>query len=363
VTAPRRILSRAAALARNRATPFYLFDAPEAARRARAWAALASGPGPLDAFYPYKCNRLARLCEIAAAAGLGAEVTAAADLAAALGRLPGDRIVLQGASPSSESLDRALAAGVLIAVDGPQDAASLLTRARAIRRAPRYLLRLRPSAVSSEQAVFGMSPRELVSLARGLVRGGAPPPDGIAFHLGTRISAASPFLAAVREAAAAAGALRWLGAPVRVLDVGGGFPAGTDALRIAEAVRRDAFRRLPGARLLAEPGRALAADAFHLVARVTGTRGRIVRLDASRMAHAYFVPRNRHEFLPRPLREPSAPPSEIRGPLAVGLDAFTSRARIGRPRPGDLLVIVGVGAYNLIAANEWAGEKPEVVEI
>jgi hypothetical protein len=35
---------------------------------------------------------------------------------------------------------------------------------------------------------------------------------------------------------------------------------------------------------------------------------------------------------------------------------------VGRPRAGDLVVIAGVGAYNLIAANEWAGSLPETVE-
>jgi diaminopimelate decarboxylase len=311
---------------------------------------------------------------IAAEAGLGAEVTAPADLENALATLPGSRVVLQGASPSAAALDRALSAGALVGVDGPDDAARLIDRAKALGAAPRYLLRLRPSSVTAEQASFGMKTRDLVALARRIIRGRGPAPEGIAFHLGTRISSPAPFDAALREAADAAAALRAIGALVRVLDVGGGFPsvlesslrsgvrAGASPLRIADMVRREAARRLPGARLLAEPGRAIAADAFHLVARVVGVRGRSVRLDASRMSHAYFVPRGRHAFLVRPRRDARAPKSEIRGPLAVGLDVFSAGERVGRPRVGDLVVIAGIGAYNLIAANAWAtGSVPEVV--
>jgi hypothetical protein len=47
----------------------------------------------------------------------------------------------------------------------------------------------------------------------------------------------------------------------------------------------------------------------------------------------------------------------------VDLDLLGAGERIGRPREGDLLLIASVGAYNLIAANAWAGPLPEVIEI
>jgi diaminopimelate decarboxylase len=81
------------------------------------------------------------------------------------------------------------------------------------------------------------------------------------------------------------------------------------------------------------------------------------------MSHAFFVPRGRHPFAASPLRGAHAPASEVAGALPVGLDVFSSGERVGRPRPGDVVVIGAVGAYNLIAANEWAGEMPEIVEM
>ena len=124
------------------------------------------------------------------------------------------------------------------------------------------------------------------------------------------------------------------------------------------------MRRAPelrDARLFFEPGRAVAADAFHLVTRVIRvTPGRIY-VDASRMSHAFFVAWGRHAWLPIP-RRPGDGAVEIAGPLPVDIDRL-ARERIGRPREGDLLAIGSVGAYNLIVANAWAGRAPQIVEI
>ena len=84
-------------------------------------------------------------------------------------------------------------------------------------------------------------------------------------------------------------------------------------------------------------------------------------MDASRLAHAYFVPRGRHTFTPVP-RRGAGSRLAVAGPLPVGLDVFSTGEQIGRARAGDLVLIESVGAYNLIAANAWAGPVPVAVE-
>jgi len=373
----RRWLSAAAErAARSHPTPFYLFDAATAVRSLRAWC-VAAGP-KADLFYPWKCNRLPALVTLADREGWGAEVTTADDLAGALAASrEGRRVLLQGPAKERRSIDAALGAGAWLVSDGPEDAAAILGRARALALAPRYLLRFRPSATESSQRKFGMSGEEVVAFVRRVARDRGTLPEGLAFHLGTGLPSLSPFRSAIREAGRLASALSTFGVSLQVLDVGGGFASRGESRRdlrgrdrgpgqaprsIVRELVVAARRAAPGARLFIEPGRAVASDAFHLVARVVGVTARRVYVDASRMSHAFFVPRGRHAFVPLP-RRPGKGLCEVAGPLPVDLDVLSARESIGRPRVGDLLVIGSVGAYNLIAANTWAGPLPDVVEI
>jgi diaminopimelate decarboxylase len=376
----------AARLARNRATPFYLFE-PETAREAlRRWSRAAAAGGGADRaelvelvelFYPWKCNRHEPLLRLAREAGWGAEVTAAGDLAAALRLWSGRRVLFQGPAKPGDALDAALAAGAVCVADSPEDADAILARSSALSVTPRYLLRFRAASAEPSQRGFGLAPRDAAAWGARVARAKQPPPEGLAFHLGTGLASPEPFVAAIREAGRLAEGLSALGVAVRVLDVGGGFPARREARRDARgrvrgrpaapeaflrAIRSEARRRVPGARLFLEPGRAIASDAFHLVTRVVRASDGRVYVDASRMSHAFFVPRGRHAFRAFP-RRPGSGRVEIRGPLPTNLDLFSSGEAVGRPREGDLLVIESVGAYNLIAANAWAGGVPAVVEL
>jgi len=371
----------AARLARGRATPFYLYE-PEIARAAlRRWRRAAGPEGPVDPvdlFYPWKCNRHDPLLRLARAEGWGAEVTARQDLAAALRLWNGPRILFQGPAKPADALEAALAAGSICVADSAEDAEAILARATALRIAPRYLLRFRASSAEPSQRGFGLAAAHVAAWCARAVRAGLPRPEGLAFHLGTGLASPAPFVAAIREAGRLAERLAALGVLVRVLDVGGGFPALREARRDARgrvrgrpaspeaflrAIRSAARRSVPlrGVRLFLEPGRAVASDAFHLVTRVVRTADGRVSVDASRMAHAFFVPRGRHAFVPVPRRRGGGR-VEIRGPLPTNLDLLSGAESIGRPRDGDILVIESVGAYNLIAANAWAGAVPDVVE-
>jgi ornithine decarboxylase len=387
VLRPVNVVRAAARLARERATPFYLFDREAARASLRRWRAAATKDAAaagleVDLFYPWKCNRHPALVALARDEGWGTEVTAPEDLATALSRLGGEsgaRVIFQGPAKPPAALGAALAAGAWLVADSVEDARAIVDRARALGVAPRYLLRFRASSAEPSQRGFGLTSPNLIAFVAWAARARAAVPEGLAFHLGTGLAAPAPFVAAVREAGALARRLAGLGVAVRILDAGGGFPARREARRDARgrvrgraatpeaflrAIRAETRRSLPnltGRRLFLEPGRAVASDAFHLVTRVVRTTERRVYVDASRMAHAFFVPRGRHPFRPIP-RRAGRGPLEVRGPLPSNLDLYSERAAIGRPRAGDLLLIESVGAYNLITANAWSGGVPEVWE-
>jgi diaminopimelate decarboxylase len=348
-------VAAAARAARGRGTPFYLFEPDVALERLRRWRKAAGAD--MDLFYPWKCNRHDALVDLAESEGLGAEATAAEDLDAILGRFAGSWLI----------------------ADSEEDAEAILAVGRSLGIPPRYLLRFRPPGVQTSQHAFGLAPERALEVCARLKRARRPLPAGLSFHLGTGIPSPAPFVEAIREAGGLARSLRSRGIPSSVLNVGGGFAALREARRslsggpegrpasadeylgaIRKAVRE--FLPAPGLRVFAEPGRAIASDAFHLVTRVVRVVGRRVYVDASRMSHAYFVPRGRHPFIPVP-RRPGAGKSEVAGPLPVDLDRLSNGETIGRPRDGDLLLIGAVGAYNLIVANAWAGRMPDVVDV
>ena len=359
----------------RRGTPFYLFDGAELLRRARAWRRAAAAAAPADVFYPYKCNRAPSVVAVLAREGLGAEVTTRADLRTAIRlRLSGERIVIHGPAKTPELLDAGLAAGALFVADGREDAEALLSRAAALGKTPRYLLRFAPASAAQEQRRFGLPARELLALSRAITRRRAPGPEGLAFHLGTGIPSLVPYLRALTEIGS-------LGIPIGRLDLGGGFagrsesrldasgrprPAGMDPEAILPPLARRARRLFgSGVRIAVEPGRAIVSGSFHLVARVVRVRqarGRAtVYLDASRLSHAFFVAMGRHPIAALPVRRGARRTVTLAGPLGVGLDVFTETAWLPPVETGDLIVIGSVGAYNGNAANAWAGPVPPIV--
>ena len=202
-----RLIRAALRAARDHATPFYLFDRQGARENIRRWRDLAGDFA--EVFYPYKCNRHPALLDLTQRGGLGAEVTIAPDVDEARSRLSGERIVFQGPAKDPRSVLRVLASGGWLVADSPEDATAILSAARELPVAPKYLLRLRPKSAEPEQGRFGMEEREVLALARRILRQGLPAPGGLAFHLGTGLAGHAGHTAAIR---AAAGVWRALGA-------------------------------------------------------------------------------------------------------------------------------------------------------
>jgi len=165
-----------------------------------------------------------------------------------------------------------------------------------------------------------------------------------------------------------------------VIDAGGGFSSPgesrfddrgraprsrwTDPSAIVSALEREVQRRIGAVELWIEPGRALVAEAFSLVTRVVQIRSdRTVFVDGSRMAHAFFVARGVHPLTAIPSRRGKRRTFAVAGPLGTDLDVLVRRTVGVAPLVGDLVVFGAVGAYNLIAANAWAGPVPPVVEM
>jgi ornithine decarboxylase len=248
--------------------------------------------------------------------------------------------------------------------------------ATGIAGAPTLLVRLalpKGGAVLDLSGKFGAAHEEAVALLRAARP--AASRLGVAFHVGSQCL--DP--AAWGEAMARAGAvIAEAGVAIDIVDVGGGFPArypGNEPPPLADfmAAIRDGFARLglPGARLWAEPGRALVASGASVVVQVQARRGDALYIndgaygslaDAGALGFRYPV---------RCLRpEGEAPSATLQGFRFLGPTCDSADAMAGPfPLPedigeGDWIEIGQLGAYGASLRTGFNGfDRARIAEV
>ena len=202
---------------------------------------------------------------------------------------------------------------------------------------------------------FGVGPDEAAVLLRR-ARDAGLRAHGVGFHPGSQQTDPSSWR---RGIAAARTAVEAFGEPVTELNVGGGFPTRHAAgpvpalAAVVDAIRAELGDWRP--HLVAEPGRALVADAGVLVAEVvlvTERAGRRwVYLDVGRYQG---LAETEGEMIVYRLRTPGHAPDAERGPVVLagptcdGDDVLYRRADVRLPlalAPGDVVEFLGAGAY------------------
>ncbi|WP_018332498.1 type III PLP-dependent enzyme [Actinomycetospora chiangmaiensis] len=291
-----------------------------------------------------------------------AELGASADLAS-VGEL--DACLLAGVQPrrmtwgnpvkKASDVSAAVAAGVTrFTTDSAADV-DLLAR-----EAPGAAVTVRLAVDDDGSATpfagkFGVPPEEAAALLRRACDVGLRA-HGLGFHPGSQQTDPSSWRRGIASARRAA---ELSGLAVEELNLGGGFPtrhgAGrVPALReIADAVDAELGDWRP--HLVAEPGRALVADAGVLVAEVvlvTERAGRRwVYLDVGRYQG---LAETEGEMIVYRLRTPGHPEDAPRGPVVLagptcdGDDVLYRRADVRLPLdlvPGDVVEFLGAGAY------------------
>jgi len=186
--APAAVAEALAAIAARHGTPAYVYDLARIRARTRDLAgALPAGVGVR---YSVKANPAPAVCQVIADAGLGAEVSSAAELETALeaGFRP-DRILVSGPYKEEELLRRAgTLAGVLVSVDSVSELRQLAARPGPARR---IVLRLRPDYPPSGEMCagsmsrFGIPAGQLAGDAADLAR--AAGCDGFHVYGGSQI--------------------------------------------------------------------------------------------------------------------------------------------------------------------------------
>ena len=245
--------------------------------------------------------------------------------------------------------------------DNPDEIAKFVPH----RRRAELLLRVsfrNPSAVVDLSRKFGCEPaavRPMLELARALgvrVR-------GLSFHVGSQVADATRYVEAIDACREILLQARLDGHPLDVLDIGGGFPVGYggSVARIREfcaPIRRE-LRTLPaGTRVIAEPGRYVAAAAGTCIAAVTGRAQREGRwwyyLDDG-LYGSFSGQLYDHALYPVDALERGGPrhPCVLAGPTCDSIDVIREDIPLPDLRIGDLLVGRMMGAYTQATATDF----------
>ncbi|MEQ1440141.1 biosynthetic arginine decarboxylase [Fontimonas sp. SYSU GA230001] len=259
--------------------------------------------GRYTAVYPIKVNQQADVIrEIVAHGGerVGLEAGSKPELAAVLGMArPGSVIVCNGYKDRGyirrALIGEKLGHQVYIVVEKRSELPLVIEEARKLQVAPRIGLRVRLASIGAgkwqntggEKSKFGLSSAQVLAAVDELRAAGClDAVQMLHFHLGSQVANVQDIARGMREAARFYTELRALGAPVRVVDVGGGLGVDYEGTRsrsycsmnyTQREYARNVVRTLqevcaeanqPEPDLISESGRALTAHHAVLVTSV-----------------------------------------------------------------------------------------------
>jgi diaminopimelate decarboxylase len=338
--------------------------------------------------YAIKANSNPAILKRVRARGVGAEVGSGGELELALGAgFDPAGMVVNGNGKTATELDRAVRAGVgLISADSPAELDRIEVAGAAAGRVQPVLLRFNPDvdphthpyiATGLKESKFGMTPVEALAACAVARARKHVAIVGLHVHVGSQILELGPLEAALKEAVEIALAGRAAGAPLEIVDLGGGL--GIDYEGDGSCFALDEYGRLvrsilepAGLAAIVEPGRFVVGDAGALVGRVLeikrGPARTFVVLDVGMndlLRPALYDAH--HRIVPLVEPEPAAAArdaftADVVGPICESGDLL-ARARTLPPLAvGDGVAVLDAGAYGYTMSSNYNG-RPRLPEV
>jgi len=218
-----------------------------------------------------------------------------------------------------------------------------------------------PDAVCDLSKKFGCTPEavpELLELAAAL----NVPVQGLSFHIGSQAADPAMHVRAIEVCRQLMAAAAESGRPLTTLDIGGGFPVDygqpTFAIEAYCGPLRAALARLaPGVRVIAEPGRFIAAPAAVAVSTVMGRAMRDGEwwyyLDDG-LYGSYSGQMYDHATYPiEALASGPTHSSVLAGPTCDSIDVIREHIELPLLKQGDVVVGHAMGAYTWASASDF----------
>jgi diaminopimelate decarboxylase len=358
----------------------WVYDLDAFETRARRFRAAFAPLAPLAAM-ALKSNALPSLLDRARAAGLGAEAGSLGELemARAAG-FPAKECVLNGNGRTREEAEWAAREGVhSVNADSIEELALLDDVAARAGRKLRVALRVNPGietpghryvATGGEEAKFGVEAGEALAAWEGRARWPHLRLDGVHLHVGSQLQATGPLEEAAGVALALAEESARRGAPLSLVNLGGGLGvdysgAGADFPLEAHATRLAARARGLSAEWVFEPGRWLTAPIGVLLAEVLWVKRRRPAGGVSRRFVVLGAGMNdlirpalyhaAHRIVPVVPRAGAAERACVVGPVCESADVFAADVPLPPLEPGDLVAILDAGAYGAAMSSNYNG--------
>jgi ornithine decarboxylase len=217
---------------------------------------------------------------------------------------------------------------------------------------------------------FGALPGEAVDLI-AFAHNNKLEVEGLSFHVGSQCTNPKNYSQALHLAAGIFEEAKARGFNLKLLDIGGGFPAHYDATvpsftRLAKMINTELDRLFPEPiEILAEPGRFLVASAATAVAQIIGKAIRGGKLcyyinDGIYQTYSGVI----FDHCQYPLKSFKKGPTQICsvfGPTCDALDTISMTEELPDLELGELLYAENIGAYSAASSTYFNGFPPAKV--
>ncbi|HEX9780386.1 MAG TPA: diaminopimelate decarboxylase [bacterium] len=357
-------------------TPVYVYSAKTIVEHVRKLRAAFGAMRPLICF-SVKANGNLAILRLLVRAGAGLDIVSGGELFKALRvGCPPSKIVYASVGKHPDEIRAALRAGIFcFNVESEPELDAIEAAAERLRVHARVALRVNPDVEAHThrhittgvaESKFGIDPRTARAL---LARHRALPRVrliGLHLHIGSQITDAKPFVEAIRKVGGLFDHGRRLGAPLEWLNLGGGLGI---IYRDERPQTPGAFARAVrplvsalGARLILEPGRFIVGNAGALLTRVLyikdAGRRRFAVVDAGMndlLRPALYDAYHEVVRVRRNGTGARARRFDIVGPICESADVLARDRAFGSLEPGDLLAVLGAGAYGSTMASNYNG--------
>jgi ornithine decarboxylase len=365
------------AIAREHGTPVVVID-HEVIRR--NYAAFRRHLPKVQVYYAVKANPEPAIIRTLYRAGASFDVASLPEFLLVyehIRRLPAkerqdfiwDKIVYANPIKPKETLQALDRYKPLVTYDNPAE----LRKIRQYAPSAGLALRLRvpnTGSVVELSSKFGCNPGEAVDLIEEAFRIGLVV-EALSFHVGSQCTNFENFVQALNMAAAVMQEAKARGYEIKILDIGGGFPAPYDRhvkpfAVLARKINAEINRLFPGdIEILAEPGRFLVATAAAAVARIIGKAvrdGKTCYYIDDSVYHTYSgIIFDHCQYRVKAFKRGKKEICAVFGQTCDGLDTISQSEELPGLEIGDLVYSENIGAYSSASATWFNGFPPAKV--